>query len=201
MHGTARAMLIVQGSPAAGQQDWTLVRQKAYLRDLFSDVGWEAPRVLAGLEDATDFYFEVLRQVRMPTWSRGRVALVGDAAWCATPLAGMGTTLAIVGAYALAGELARADDVSAGLGAYERYMRPMVDEGQSIPKLFPRLMNPQSRLGIRVLHGALNVASSSAVRTVAAKFANRKAKGPALPDFGAASTHRPPTSEPVRIVG
>ena len=194
-HGTARAMLIVQGA-RGGQQDWTVARQKAYLHDKFSDVGWDAPRILAGLEDSSDFYFEVLRQVRMPAWAKRRVALGGDAAWCATPLAGMGTTLAIVGAYALAGEVARADDVRAGFAAYERYMRPMVDEGQSIPKLLPRLMNPRSRLGICVLHGALSVASSSGVRAVAAKFADRKAKGPALPDFGAASTHRSPTSAP-----
>lgn len=200
MHGTARAMLIVQG-PRGGQQDWAVGRQKAYLRETFSDVGWEAQRVLAGLEDAGDFYFEVLRQVRMPAWSRGRVALVGDAAWCATPLAGMGTTLAVVGAYALAGELARADDVRAGFAAYERYMRPMVKEAQSIPKIVPRLMNPRSRLGIRVLHGTVKVASSSGVRAIAAKIASRNGEGQALPVFDATSAHRSPTRVPVGTTG
>ena len=185
-HGTTRAMLIVQGPSVSGEQDWGVGRQKAYLRERFSNVGWEAPRVLAGLEGAPDFYFEVLRQVRMPSWSKGRVSLVGDAAWCATPLAGMGTTLAIVGAFALAGELARAGDVRAGFAAYERFMRPMVDEGQSIPKLFPRLMNPRTRFGIQLLHVALNVASSRSIRAIASRFADRRSKNPELPDFGAA---------------
>ena len=139
--------------------------------------------MLAGLEGAPDFYFEVLRQVRMPNWSKGRVAVVGDAAWCATPLAGMGTTLAIVGAYALAGELSRASAVRAGFAAYERYMRPMVDEAQSIPKLFPRLMNPRTRMGIRLLHGALNVAGSRAARAIASRFIARRPEKPGLPDY------------------
>jgi 2-polyprenyl-6-methoxyphenol hydroxylase-like FAD-dependent oxidoreductase len=62
------------------------------------DAGWEAPRVLAATEDTDDFYFDVLRQVRMPRLSKGRIVLTGDAAWCATPIGGVGTTLAITGA-------------------------------------------------------------------------------------------------------
>ncbi|SEL14508.1 2-polyprenyl-6-methoxyphenol hydroxylase [Sphingomonas palmae] len=174
-HGTARAMLSVQKSPE-GEQDWDAERQKAWLRERFADAGWQSDRVLAGMETTDDFYFDVLRQVRMPRWSNGRVVLTGDAAWCATPIAGYGTTLAVTGAYVLAQELIRSADVPAALEAYERVMRPMVEDAQGVPKIAPRLANPHSRLGIRVLHGVLNVASRPAVRDVASKLFGGKSK-------------------------
>ncbi|WP_342165910.1 FAD-dependent monooxygenase [Methylobacterium sp. SD21] len=162
-HGTTRAMLTLRQRPGA-EQDWDVARQKALLRERFADAGWQADRVLAGLAQADDFYFDVLRQVRMKRWSSGRVVLTGDAAWCATPLAGIGTTLAVAGAYVLAAELLRQDDVAAAFSAYDRAMRPFVERGQGVPKIAPKLMNPLTPLGIRLLHGVLNVASRPAVR-------------------------------------
>ncbi|MGX7703681.1 FAD-dependent monooxygenase [Methylobacterium sp. Gmos1] len=167
--GTTRAMLSVHG-PLREAQGWDVARQKDFLRERFRDAGWEAPRVLAALDDTDDFYFDVLRQVRMPRWSRGRIALTGDAAWCVTPLAGIGATLAITGARVLAGELARGDDVPDALAAYERAMRPIVSQAQGVPKIAPRLMHPRTRAGIRVLHGALWAASLPALRGVAGKL-------------------------------
>ena len=178
-HGTTRASLTIQQLPN-GEQDWDADRQRAYMRERFVDAGWQSSRVLAGMEAADDFYFDVLRQVRMKRWSSGRVVLTGDAAWCATPLAGIGTTLAIVGAYVLAGELQRGGGVPAALAAYEAAMRPMVEQGQDVPKLGPRIMNPQSRFGIHLLHGALAIASRPAVRGVAAKMFARDPMSPDL---------------------
>ncbi len=177
--GTTRAMLSVR-QPGAGAQDWSVDRQKAFLRERFADAGWQAERVLAGLDATQDFYFDVLRQVRMPRWSKGRVALTGDAAWCATPLAGIGTTLAITGAFVLAQELSRTSDVADAFARYERAMRPMVEEGQGVPKLAPKLANPKSRLGIRLLHGALRVASKPALRRAAGRLFSRPPKAPDL---------------------
>jgi 2-polyprenyl-6-methoxyphenol hydroxylase-like FAD-dependent oxidoreductase len=172
-HGTTRAMLTLY-QPPGGEQDWDAARQKAFLRARFADAGWQAERVLAALEETDDFYVDVLRQVRMARWSSGRVVLTGDAAWCATPLAGIGTTLAITGAYVLAGELARTDDVAAAFSAYDRAMRPFVEKGQAVPGFAPRLMNPRTPLGIRLLHGALRVASRPALRRLGARvFAGR----------------------------
>lgn len=168
-YGTTRAMLSVHG-PLPEAQNWDAARQKAFLRERFRDAGWEARRVLAGLDETDDFYFDVLRQVRMPRWSRGRIALTGDAAWCVTPLAGIGATLAITGARVLAGELARGDDVPGALAAYERAMRPMVEQAQGVPKIAPRLMHPRSQAGIRVLHAGLWAASLPALRGVAGKL-------------------------------
>jgi 2-polyprenyl-6-methoxyphenol hydroxylase-like FAD-dependent oxidoreductase len=168
-HGTTRANLILR-KPPGGEQDWDAGRQKAWLRERFADAGWQAGRVLEGMDRTEDFYFDVLRQVRLPRWSKGRVVLTGDAAWCATPLAGIGTTLAVTGAYVLAGELHRSADIPAALAAYEAAMRPMVESGQGVPRIGPRLMNPDSRLAIHLLHGALNLASKSPIRELAAKL-------------------------------
>ena len=167
-HGTTRAMLSL-AKEAEGEQDWDVGRQKAFLRERFADAGWETPRILVGMDDTDDFYFDVLRQVRMSRWSSGRVVLTGDAAWCATPLAGAGATLAVTGAYVLAEELARHDGVAAAFEAYEQQMRPMVEDRQGVPKLAPRLMHPESRSGIRLLHGTLGLASLAPIRNLAAK--------------------------------
>ncbi|MGA1798908.1 tryptophan-rich sensory protein [Sphingomonas sp. 4RDLI-65] len=178
-HGTTRAMLSVQQAPQ-GEQDWSIADQKAWLRERFANAGWKSQRVLDGMDTTDDFYFDVLRQVRMKSWSKGRVVLTGDAAWCATPIAGIGTTLAITGAYVLAAEMARTDDVAAAFAAYEKAMRPMVEDAQGVPKIAPKMMNPQTRTGIRLLHTALNVASKPAVRRVTGKLFGGRSKAPDL---------------------
>ena len=85
-------------------------RQKQILAETFAGEGWEIPRLLDGMWKAPDFYFDRIAQTHMERWSSGRVALLGDAAYCPSPLSGMGTSLALVGAYVLAGELATAGD-------------------------------------------------------------------------------------------
>ena len=108
-------------------------QQKAILREHFRQEGWEVPRLLEFLEEAPDFYFDSVSQVKMDRWSAGRTALVGDAAWCASPLSGMGTGMAVVGAYVLAGELAEAEgDHRVAFAKYESLMRDFVDKCQGI---------------------------------------------------------------------
>ena len=80
------------------------------LVDRFAGAGWECDALLAAAQEADDFYFDSFAQVHMPSWSSGRVTLAGDAGYCASPLSGMGTSLALVGAYILAGELGPAAD-------------------------------------------------------------------------------------------
>ena len=109
------------------------VQQKEILREHFRQEGWEVPRLLEFLERAPDFYFDSVSQVKMDRWSAGRTALVGDAAWCASPLSGMGTGMAVVGAYVLAGELAEADgDHRVAFTKYESLMRDFVHKCQGI---------------------------------------------------------------------
>jgi 2-polyprenyl-6-methoxyphenol hydroxylase-like FAD-dependent oxidoreductase len=101
--------------------------QKRIVIRAFDGEAWEIPRMLSTLDEASDFYFDRVGQVHLNNWSRGRTVLLGDAAYCASPMSGIGTSLAIVGGYVLAGELAAADgDHGAGFAAYEREMREFV---------------------------------------------------------------------------
>ena len=107
--------------------------QKALLRQTFADMKWETQRMLEMMDAAPDFYFDSLSQVKMEYWSTGRVVLLGDAASCASPMAGMGTSIAMVGAYVLAGELEEANgNYAAAFARYESMMRKFVDEAQKM---------------------------------------------------------------------
>lgn len=109
-----------------------LAAQRVIVREAFrGDRSWKLPEVVAEVETAPDFYFDAAAQIRMPSWHRGRVVLVGDAAFCASFFSGMGTSLAMVGAHRLA-EALSGDDVSGGLARYERAMRPVVDRAQAM---------------------------------------------------------------------
>lgn len=105
-----------------------LDQQRKLVADRFACVGWEVPRLLAEMRQAPDFYFDAMGQIRMPGWSSGRVTLVGDAAYCGSPLSGQGTTMALVGAYVLAGEMAS----GGGFAAYEQKLRGFVEDNQDV---------------------------------------------------------------------
>src|SRR5262249_21849582 len=83
-------------------------QQQQALKTVYEDVGWEVPRLLEMMPTASDWYFDTAAQIDMPRWSQGRVVLVGDAAYCASPMSGQGTSIALIGAHVLAGELAAA---------------------------------------------------------------------------------------------
>lgn len=110
--------------------------QMARIREQVSGLRWETPRFLEAMEAAPDFYLGLIAQVRMPHWTRGRIALVGDSGYCPSPFTGQGATLAIVGAQVLASELARsAEDHEAAFARYEARMRPFVEINQAIAGL------------------------------------------------------------------
>lgn len=165
------------------EQKWGTKRQKQFLLDKFAHDGWEFPRILKEIPNVDDFYFDVMRQVKMDRWSTGSVVLTGDAAWCATPLSGIGTTLAIVGGYVLAGELAKTDDYAVAFAAYERIMRPFVKEGQGLPKIVPRLLWPHTRLGLAFLRAVMRLAGTRAVRKIFSKLYLRDSKKVELPTY------------------
>ncbi|HTI21032.1 MAG TPA: FAD-dependent monooxygenase [Kutzneria sp.] len=105
-------------------------RQRELLAETFAPHGWIAPQLLAAMPDAPDFYFDGMSVVEMERWSTGRVALVGDAAYGPSPASGQGTSLALVGAYVLAHELAAAGDHQVAFAAYEQRMRHFVTVNQ-----------------------------------------------------------------------
>lgn len=99
-----------------------------------ADLGWEVPRLVASMADAPDLYLDPFSQIRLDRWSRGRVALLGDAAWAAGP-GGSGTGNAMRGAFVLAAELAAAGgDHTAAFARYEAVMRPGASSGQKLAR-------------------------------------------------------------------
>ncbi len=124
-------------------------QQKVLLREHFRHEAWEVPRLLEQMNTAPDFYFDSVSQVKMDRWSKGRCVLLGDAAYCASPLSGMGTGMAVVGAYILAGELARANgDYATAFERYETAMRPFVAKCQGIADGGTRWFVPRTRLSL-----------------------------------------------------
>ena len=166
--------------------------QKAMVQDLFRDADWETARILNGMHDSEDFYMQHVAQVRLDRWSRGRVTVVGDAGYAPSPFTGMGTSLAFIGAYVLAGEISRqSTNIPAALESYERVLRPYVESVQKLPPGIPWLVNPQSALGIRVLEnvawvvGVLSATGLTALFSSLAKYFPFRGEPFKLPDYEA----------------
>ena len=122
---------------------------KSILRNTFADAGWEWPGIEKELKSAKDIYFDTVSQIRMDRWTKGRIALVGDAAACVSLMAGEGTGLAIAEAYVLAGELhACADDCATAFARYERRLMPFVKKKQESAARFASSFAPKTSVGI-----------------------------------------------------
>ncbi|KIW70005.1 hypothetical protein PV04_02317 [Phialophora macrospora] len=134
---------------------------KRMLHTYFDHAGWEAKRVLEAMDSAPDFYMSRAMQVKLPKWTNGRGALLGDAAWATF---GAGTTLAIGGAYILAGELSKIQshaDIPHALQGYEEVFRPIYTKMEDLIPGFPQIMFPQSLWGIGVRDSVLWVLSKT----------------------------------------
>lgn len=108
-------------------------QQEQILKNTYADIGWEIPKFMQLMPDSSDFYFDAAAQINMDQWFKARVVLVGDAAYCASPMSGQGTSLAIIGAYILAGELASAQgSYEPAFTEYESKMRPFVKVNQAL---------------------------------------------------------------------
>ncbi|MEV4399551.1 FAD-dependent monooxygenase [Nonomuraea sp. NPDC049607] len=141
--GAAKALFMWASQPLSYDHR-DVGRQKDLLAEAMTGVEWEVPALLGAVREADDFSFDSVSQVHMDQWSKGRVVLLGDAAYCASPASGQGTSLAIVGAYVLAGELAR----GGGAAGYEREMREFVRVNQELGPANVRGMVIGSRLAL-----------------------------------------------------
>jgi 2-polyprenyl-6-methoxyphenol hydroxylase-like FAD-dependent oxidoreductase len=122
---------------------------KSVLRRVFAGAGWEWPQIDAEIERATDIYFDRVSQIRMDRWTKGRVALVGDAAACVSLMAGEGTGLAIAEAYVLAGELhACRGDFATAFGRYEQRLMPFLQQKQQSAEKFASAFAPKTTFGL-----------------------------------------------------
>jgi 2-polyprenyl-6-methoxyphenol hydroxylase-like FAD-dependent oxidoreductase len=124
-------------------------QQKAMLRERYRDGKWECPRILAELDRTHELYFDRVSQIRMERWSRGRVALAGDAAFCLSLVAGQGSAVAMMSAYVLAGELAKAGGRhEEAFGKYEDFLRDYINKKQRGAERFAAAFAPKTPWGL-----------------------------------------------------
>ncbi|MFF3228664.1 FAD-dependent monooxygenase [Nocardia suismassiliense] len=179
---TAKALITIRtdADPAlrrdvAAQQD--LIRQR------LAGGGWESARIAGAMGEATDFYFDELARIDMPSWSKGRVVLLGDAGYCGSPLTGNGTAMALIGAYVLAGEIAaHADDLAQALVRYEEVLRPFIAEAQQLPPGGLKAMTPETSFGIRAGLTLSKLMTTKVLRPLMLKML-AKTESYELPDY------------------
>jgi 2-polyprenyl-6-methoxyphenol hydroxylase-like FAD-dependent oxidoreductase len=156
--------------------------RKAALTRAFGDVGWETPRILAAMGEANDVYFDRVSQIRMDRWTRGRMALVGDAAAGVSLLAGEGSGLAMAGAYVLAGELHRCGgDHRAAFARYEQRLMPFLRGKQATAARFAASFAPRTAIGLAFRNVVTRLLS---IPVVAEHFIGRDLRDDTtLPDY------------------
>ncbi|MFF2548139.1 FAD-dependent monooxygenase [Kitasatospora sp. NPDC058063] len=165
---------------------------KTVVRSRAAGMRWHADELIAQLDSTPDFYFDACSQVTLPHWSSGRTALVGDAAFCASPMSGHGTTIALVGAYVLAGELARAQgDVTAGLRAYEERLRPWITRVQRFGQDNGKAMTPRTPAGIAFRRGVMALQERLPLGGLLLRDQISLSNGFALPDYSPYERTRP----------
>jgi 2-polyprenyl-6-methoxyphenol hydroxylase-like FAD-dependent oxidoreductase len=148
----ARAVFLFRSKEELRYEHRDVLRQKELLRDAFAGMHPEVDRWLGEIERTPAFYFDAISQLSLDRWSRRRVTLVGDAGYCPGPAVGGSTSLAVLGAYVLAGELARADgDHLRAFAAYELQMREPVHLSRSFARGAARTIIPGSRAGVWAL--------------------------------------------------
>lgn len=148
----ARVVFLFRNKEGLDYDHRDVLRQKDLLRDAFAGMHDQVDGWLAEIERTPTFYFDSITQLRTDRWSRRRVTLVGDAGYCPGPAVGGSTSLAVLGAYVLAGELARADgDHLRAFAAYELQMREPVHRSRSFARGAAKGIIPGSRAGVWAL--------------------------------------------------
>ncbi|MET9749137.1 FAD-dependent monooxygenase [Streptomyces ardesiacus] len=131
----------------------------------FPERVWHLPRLVEGMREADDLFFDVVSQIHMPAWSHGRVVLAGDAAHATSFISGQGSSVALVGAYVLAGELATHADHADAFAAYERLIRPFAERNQALATGGGSAVTPTTRQEIEARNALLRD-PEAAVRTM-----------------------------------
>jgi 2-polyprenyl-6-methoxyphenol hydroxylase-like FAD-dependent oxidoreductase len=148
LHDDRTLILFVFATPDASLPA-TLAQQKALLCEVYAHGGWECRQILTELERTDTIYLDRVSQIKMPEWTRGRVALVGDAAFCVSLLAGQGSALAMISAYVMAGELAAAHGgYQEAFGRYEALLRDYIGAKQKAAERFAGAFAPKTRAGL-----------------------------------------------------
>ena len=159
-------------------------KQKAAFAETFGDAGWELSRFTRGLDKCDDFYAHELAQIKLPSLSSGRVVLLGDAGYAPSPFSGQGTTLALIGAYVLAGELTRNEtDTAAALKAYDEVMKSPITECQKLSPTMLSFFFPSSRLAVSVLRRSAWLLSTFKIVELMQRLMPEEKAGYTIPDY------------------
>lgn len=147
---------------------------RASVRDSYGGLGWVVPEALDRCPPSAEIYYDRVAQIQMPSWSKGRVVLVGDSCYAVSLLAGQGASLGIAGAYLLADRLARSDSIDQALTQYEQLWRPVAEEKQKVGRAGARWFLPATAAQLRVRRAALQMARLPVInRYVAAVLAGK----------------------------
>ncbi|HEX3937573.1 MAG TPA: FAD-binding domain [Xanthobacteraceae bacterium] len=187
LHGNNTQFLFVFASDTDQSADnVTLDKQKALLRESFGGVEWESARILDALNRTQELYFDRVSQIAMDRWSSGRVALLGDAAFCISLLGGQGSALAMTAAYVLAGELAKSEgNYEAAFRNYGELLRDNIAKEQRAALRFAGFFAPKSRLNLFLLEQAIRMFRIPGIAryAIGADIADKLQ----LPDYGFAA--------------
>jgi 2-polyprenyl-6-methoxyphenol hydroxylase-like FAD-dependent oxidoreductase len=134
-----------------GEEAGNVEQRRTVLQRRFGDMRWEAAEILEAMAGSEDLYFDRVSQIHLQAWSKDRIALLGDAAFCPSLLAGEGSALAMTAAYVLAGELKHANwNHVAAFASYERMLRPFIEKKQRAAVRFASSFAPKTQLGITI---------------------------------------------------
>lgn len=159
-------------------------QQKEVWSQRFRGAGWQTERFIEGMKTTDNWYSNEVLQVCTDTWHKGRVVLLGDAAYCPSPMTGMGTTGSFVGAYVLAGEINRhSDDLPKAFEKYDDTMRPFVNEIQKLSPALLRLAIPDTQWGITIIHWMAWLACLLRLPDLISRFSSEHKGGWVLPDY------------------
>ena len=149
LHGDSTLFLLVFATDASPSPPTGLAEQKAMLQEVYARCGWEWPQISAELQRTEAVYLDRVSQIRMPGWAKGRIALIGDAAFCVSLLAGQGSALAMISAYVLAGELAAANgQYRTAFASYDALLRDYIGRKQKGAERFAGAFAPRTQAGL-----------------------------------------------------
>ena len=161
-------------------------QQKQILISKFGNAGWQLPTLLDGLRRTDTLFFDSITQIRLDKWSKGRVVLVGDAAWAGGPGSG-GTGLGMLGGYVLAGELATKSSHDEAFASYEEVIRPSAKMGQNQAKQSGGFFAPGSERSIRNRKYVYRALNTKPLTGLLNWLVNRTADSMQLPDYNRAA--------------
>lgn len=160
-HGQAYFGTMENGEEVMAVLKEDTTKQKELFAKIFKDAGWQVETLIEDMMASEDFFCQSTTQIQTTIWSKGRVVLLGDAGYGPTPLTGMGTSLALVGAAILAGAIGKHQgNLQAAFTEYDTVFRPVVEKTHQIPSLLPGIVYPKTKFGVKVMNLLLGTATS-----------------------------------------